>query len=187
MLSWFSSQSEGRRKAAELYGTVVAQARLPEFYAECGISDTPEGRYEMIVLHVALALDRLSSAGRAATGMQRLLIETFVADMDDSMREMGVGDLSVPRKVKRAAAGLYERLTIYRAAWERRETSPLADRLRQSIPGLEGNRAGGEALAGYVLGAREHLEGLATAALLSGSISFPRPGSLQGAIAEAGP
>src|SRR5690606_13946368 len=98
----------------KLYGAVVAQARLPVHFTLHGACDTPEGRYEMIVLHLALLSDRLVGLGSAGRSLAQRVNEAFVTDMDDAMREMGVGDLSVPRKVKKAAAGLYDRFEAYR-------------------------------------------------------------------------
>src|SRR4051812_8796887 len=116
MLKWFNRRTETGRRARELYGAVVAAARRPIFYGPFGVPDTPEGRYELVALHLFLALegiqDRCSVAEREL--VQRV-IETFVTDMDDCMREMGVGDLAVGKKVKRAAAGFYERAADYRS------------------------------------------------------------------------
>jgi cytochrome b pre-mRNA-processing protein 3 len=94
----------------------VTEARAPGFYSHAGVPDTAEARYEMIVLHLSLVMDRLAAAGKGGRALARALAETFVTDMDDNLREMGVGDLGVPRKVKRAAAGLYERAQRYRLA-----------------------------------------------------------------------
>lgn len=115
MLSWLRTRADRRERATDLYGVVVARAREPVFYATLDIPDTPEGRYEMVAMHLVLVLERLRAEGAAGIGLSRDLIEAFVADMDGSMREMGVGDLSVPKKVKSAAAGLYGRAEAFRA------------------------------------------------------------------------
>lgn len=114
MLRWLRQRAETSRKAEELYGSVVAAARQPAFYGALGVPDTPEGRFELVALHLFLALEGLRGQGAAAEGLARRTIETFVIDMDDCMREMGVGDLTVPKKVKRAAAAFYERASVYR-------------------------------------------------------------------------
>lgn len=114
MLRWLTQRADNSRKAEELYGSVVTAARQPAFYETLGVPDTPEGRFELVVLHLFLALEVLRAKGTAAEGLVRRTIEAFVIDMDDCMREMGVGDLTVPKKVKRAAAAFYERATSYR-------------------------------------------------------------------------
>ncbi len=98
--------------AVELYGGVVAIARRPHLYSALRVPDTPAGRYEMVVLHLALLNRRLAAAGAPGTQLARLVNEAFVVDMDDCMRELGTGDLAVPKRVKRAAVGLYERLEL---------------------------------------------------------------------------
>lgn len=118
MLGWLTGRSEAQRTAEQLYGRVVAAARQPRLYEEFSVPDTVEGRFEMVVLHLFLALDALrqSADERGGEEVTRLAIEAFVTDMDDSMREQGVGDLTVPKKVRRAAAGFYERSGDYRTA-----------------------------------------------------------------------
>lgn len=173
MMSWLRTRGLDRRKAGELYGAVVAQARDPAFYRALGVPDRPEGRYEMIVLHLFLLLERLRQDGLATRARARGVVETFVTDMDDCMREFGVGDLAVPKKVRRAAAGLYERAAAYRAALAHSDPDALALRLAEhAVPG-QANAAGAVALAGYTRRAMAHLERQSTADLLAGRISFP--------------
>ena len=118
MLAWLTGRDGPRHTAGELYGRVVAEARRTVFYAGLGVPDTPEGRYELIALHLFLLLERLRRDGSAGEAVSRHVLEAFVTDMDDCMREMGVGDLTVPKRVKRAAAGFYERAGAYRAGLE---------------------------------------------------------------------
>ena len=106
MLTWLRSRSLSGRTASGLYGSIVAQARQPAFYAGGGVPDTLEGRFGMIVVHMFLVLERLRRDGDNGQVLGRALLEAFATDMDDSMREIGIGDLSVPRRVKKAAAAL---------------------------------------------------------------------------------
>jgi cytochrome b pre-mRNA-processing protein 3 len=114
MLQWFRRRAAAGRRAEELYGSVVATARHPVFYRDLGVPDTPEGRFELIALHLFLALEGAKEKDTAVTELSQRTIETFVTDMDDCMREMGVGDMAVGKKVKRAAAAFYERAGAYR-------------------------------------------------------------------------
>ena len=116
MFDWIIKRSATAGTARDLYGAVVTQARDPLFYSRLGVADTPEGRYELVALHLVLLLERLGAADVADEPLRRKLIETFIEDMDDSMREMGVGDLNVPKRVKKAAGGLYTRADAYRDA-----------------------------------------------------------------------
>jgi len=115
MLRWLRQRADTGRKAEELYGSVVTAARQQAFYGRLGVPDTPEGRFELVAIHLFLALEALRGKGGEADELARRTIEAFVVDMDDCMREMGVGDLTVPKKVKRAAAGFYERAASYRS------------------------------------------------------------------------
>lgn len=115
MFNWIRNRAADRAKAQELYGAVVTLARTPGFYSTFGVRDTPEGRFEMVALVLFLALERLRTAGEEERLVQGA-IEALVTDMDDCMREMGVGDMVVPKRVKRAAAAFYERAGAYRAA-----------------------------------------------------------------------
>ena len=179
MLSWFTlngyrSRQAKQLQAAEVYGAVVTQARNPAFYRDAGVPDTPEGRFEVIVLHLYLLLERLRGAGEPGVEPSRLLIERLVTDMDDQMREMGVGDLSVPKKVKRAARMLYERTEDYRAALAQPDNAALAVALGRAFP--SSTKLGTtDLLARYVREAVAHLAGISSEALLAGRVSYPAP------------
>lgn len=105
-------------KVEILYGAIVAAARQEKFYAEWGVPDTVDGRFDMISLHLFLVLDRLKEGGAATQDLRQRLTDIFFADMDRSLREMGVGDLSVGKKVRRMAEAFYGRVTAYAAALE---------------------------------------------------------------------
>ena len=115
MLQWLKTKSHIRRKAGEIYGAVVAAARQPVFFRKYSVPDTPEGRFEMVALMLFLVLERVKTSDPDGEALTQGVIEAFVTDMDDCMREMGVGDLTVPKKVKRAAAAFYERAGHYRS------------------------------------------------------------------------
>jgi cytochrome b pre-mRNA-processing protein 3 len=174
VLSWFRRRVEDGRRAKDLYGASVTQARRPDFFAAMGVSDTPEGRAGMIMLHLFLVLDRLQKVGPAGTAPARALTETFVTDMDDCLREMGVGDLSVPKNVKRAAAELRARSLAYRRAMESSDAE-FATELASTIPGLEGASGAADQLARYARAAARHLDALADSAMLAGRVTFPAP------------
>lgn len=167
MLNWLKTRSEDRCKAKELYGAIVTGARQPAFYSGCGVEDTPEGRYEMIALHLFMVIDRLKGAGPDADRIAQRVMETFVTDMDDSMREMGVGDLSVGKKVKRSAAGLYERFRAYRTAMGHSPTD-LAEQIAGFVPG----RVDAAAVARYVTASAQALQATDLDSVMSGKVNF---------------
>jgi len=109
-----------------LYGTIVAQARLPAFYQIYGVPDTVNGRLEMIMLHTVLFLRRLESEAVPIRALGQGLFDQFCRDMDDSMCEMGVSDLAVPRNMRRIGEAFYGRQAAYRVALEAPDDEPLA-------------------------------------------------------------
>lgn len=107
---WRGRRNAERQRAEQLYHALVKQARTPALYSDLGVPDTPEGRFEMIALHVSLALRRLRPEGAVGRAIGQELFDVMFADMDSSLRELGVGDLSVGKYVKRLAGNLYARL-----------------------------------------------------------------------------
>ena len=101
-----------------VYEAIVAAARHPRLYADYGVPDTVDGRYDMIILHVIVVLERLKTTGHEGSELSQRLTDYFFADMDRSLREMGVGDLSVGKKVRRMAEVFYGRARAYRSALE---------------------------------------------------------------------
>jgi cytochrome b pre-mRNA-processing protein 3 len=177
MLTWLRARGRIGRIATKLYGSVVTQARDPAFYALYRVPDTPEGRFEMLLIHLCLVLERLKGEREAGAALSQSLVEAFVTDVDDSMREMGVGDLSVPRKVKKAAAALFDRVQEFRAAMAEAGSRKLVEALTRNVYGLavaaEGCRDGAVAIAGYMREAAAALAAQESADVLAGRIVFP--------------
>ena len=100
-----------------LYTLAVDQARAPSLYADLGAPDTAEGRFEIYSLHVVLLLDRLRGQGDEATDVSQVLFDAYVKDLDTALREMGVGDLSVGKKMRKLGEAFYGRVKSYEAAF----------------------------------------------------------------------
>ena len=116
-----------------LYGTIVAQARTRAFYQIYGVPDTVNGRLEMIMLHAVLILQRLEREPAAVRALGQGIFDRFCRDMDESMREMGVGDLAVPRKMRRIGEAFYGRQATYREALVAADEQPLAAALQRNV------------------------------------------------------
>lgn len=101
--------------ARSIYDDVVRQARQPAFYESCGVPDSVDGRFELVALHAFLVLRRLQRGGGGAAGLAQALVDTLIQDLDRSLREMGVGDLGISRRVKAMARGFYGRIAAYEA------------------------------------------------------------------------
>ena len=170
MLTWSRARKQSARTAAELYGSIVTAARRETFYSEHGVPDTPDGRFAMLIAHTCLVLERLRREGPAGQELSRALVEAFVTDMDDCMREMGVGDLTVPRKVKKAAGALYDCATEFRKAGAIGEAALAGAVHRNLLPSEP--LAVAERVAAYMQKAGGELEAQPSADLLSGRVAF---------------
>jgi len=106
-----------RRRISEaadaLYAKAVAQARHERFYSEGEVPDSLDGRFDLLVLHMFLLLRRLGAEGAATRRLAQSLFDLMFADMDQSLREMGVSDMGVGKKVKDMAKALYGRIEAY--------------------------------------------------------------------------
>jgi cytochrome b pre-mRNA-processing protein 3 len=165
--------SARRRIAAELYATCVAAARAQELYRDFGVSDTIEGRYELIVLHVVLLLRRLGASGGKPSKIAQALVNFMAADLDRSIRELGVGDLSVGKFMRRLGEGLYGRGAVYNAALDSGDSSALQEALLRNV--YDGAALGEGilvAMADYVHIQDRHLAGQQIAAIEAGHIEF---------------
>lgn len=167
------------RRGAALYARAVAQARLPEFYRAAGVPDTLDGRFELIALHAFLLLRRLKQEGEAGSALAQAMVDAMFADMDASLRELGVGDLGVAPRIKRMASGFYGRIAAYEAGLAGADAE-LAEALRRNLYGtVEPGPAAVAALAGYLGAAAAALAEQAGAALLAGEARFPAPPVLE--------
>jgi len=102
--------------ARTLYLAAVAQARAESFYARLGVADTVDGRFDMIAVHMFLLLTRLKDLGTEGPAVGQAMFDLMFADMDRSLREMGVGDMSVGKQVKRMISAFYGRMAAYEGA-----------------------------------------------------------------------
>ena len=157
-----------------LYGTIVAQARLPCFYRDYAVADTVNGRFDLLVMHLGLILDRLEEVGLKELGQG--LFDRFCEDMDHNLREMGVGDLAVPKQMQRMGEAFYGRAQAYRKALGATGEEPLIEALKRNLydTGAPG-RAGAARLAAYMREAVRDLEGQSVSALLAGKVLLPNP------------
>ncbi len=171
---WFAG-GRRRRLAADLYLGIVAQARQPAFYRSLGVPDTLDGRFDMIVLHAFLVIRHLRTQGAAAEALSQALFDYLLSDMDQSLRESGVGDLSVGKHVKRMAKAFYGRSAAYgRALDGESDGETMQDALarnlyRSSPPPVTVL----DQMADYVRATAGHLGSSPLEPLLGGQVTFP--------------
>ncbi len=153
-----------------IYGMIVAQAREPLFYQALGVPDTVDGRFDMVLLHLWMVLRRLKQGDDEA--LPQALFDHFCSDMDANLREMGVGDLTVPKRMQAFGEAFYGRSAAYDLALAAGQES-LAQALNKNIyngQDIESARR----LAAYTEDAAAVLAG-SNEAMLTGGLRFPAP------------
>jgi hypothetical protein len=176
----------GDRNIDKLYGAIVAQSRCVAFYTGYGVPDTLEGRFDLIVLHLVVLLAHLDRAVPSARDVGQSLFDRFCQDLDANLREMAVGDLAVPRRMRQFGEAFYGRQAAYLAALDGRNgrelEKALARNIFQGVRGVQGvqgvqglNGAGPRRLARYALALARQFEVQDEAALLRGAVAFPDP------------
>lgn len=167
-----------RRKPAErpgfvLYGHAVAAARVPRWYAELGVPDTLDGRFDMIGVFAFLLIDRTrTDPDPHGTVLAQAVFDAMFADMDQNLRQMGVGDLSVGKRVKVMWEAFHGRATAYQAALDDDTPGALEAALARNVwRSAEPVPAAAE-LARVVTRVREALAHVPLAALAQGSVPF---------------
>jgi cytochrome b pre-mRNA-processing protein 3 len=122
------------RAGFELYGAAVAAARDPGLFAELGVPDTVEGRFDLVSLHVALLIRRLrhDPAPEGQT-LAQAVFDAMFNDMDVNLREMGVGDMSISKRVKSMWEAFHGRAQAYEAALDATDPAALAEALIRNL------------------------------------------------------
>lgn len=154
-----------------VYRAIVAQSRQPRFYADWAVPDTVTGRFDMISLHLALLFRRLRGDNPVHKAFSQSVFDLFFKDMDRSLREMGAGDLAVPKKIQKMGNIFFGLLAAMNEAMDRRDAVALQAVLSRNIfDGAEGPHIA--ALAHYILDEDAQLAAQPAAAIAAGTIAF---------------
>jgi cytochrome b pre-mRNA-processing protein 3 len=175
----FRREPRGPDTISTLYGMIVAQARLPCFYRDYAVADTVNGRFDLVVLHLTLVLDRFElDPALHAVGQQ--LFDHFCRDMDANLREMGIGDMSVPKEMQRIGDAFYGRSRAYLAALGADETQKLAEVISRNVyESPPASQAAPHRLAAYMRQAHHELAAQDSASLSAGTVRFPDPSGIR--------
>ena len=150
MFRWWK-RSPNRDAAERLYAAIMAAARRPALYLALGAPDSMDGRFEMLALHAAPALRRLDALGKAgdagAADLGKELADAIFRHLDATLREQGVGDLAVPKRMKKFAENFYGRLAAYEDAATRGDDEALRRALARNVFADESRAAEAEGLA----------------------------------------
>jgi cytochrome b pre-mRNA-processing protein 3 len=163
----------GASNSEKLYGAIVAQARLPVFYRSFGVPDTLEGRFTLLSLHLFAVLHRLKAEGTEAAGIVQGLVDRFSQDMETVLRELGVSDIRIPKKMRSLAASSMSLLQSYETAFTGGQ-SALGNAIEAVLPdGTANAELSSRALAPYLWASVTALEQQTFASLQEGAIEFP--------------
>lgn len=155
-----------------IYGMIVTQAREPLFYRDLAVPDTVNGRFDLLLMHLWLVLQRLRTV-EAGSDLSQALFDHFCTDMDDNLREMGVGDQTVPRRMKEFGEAFYGRTAAYDLALTDSDEA-LAQAFSRNI--LNGQHlAQARRLAAYAKHAMAELARVEGEMFKSGTWAFPSP------------
>lgn len=156
-----------------IYGKIVEQSRHPALYTRYGVPDTLDGRFEMILLHLYLYFERLGTGDPVLTALRQDVFDAFTNDMDSALREIGVGDQSVPKKMKVMAEAFYGRAKAYKSAASDGNTNAFAEAIKRNVfPEDEGRSDQAHMLLHYAEASAEKLMRLDQSQILSGEVAF---------------
>ena len=160
-----------------LYGMIVAQARRPCFYRDYGVADTVNGRFDLLILHLALVSERLMR-DPALAELGQGVFDRFCRDMDGNLREIGISDLKVPKEMQRIGEAFYGRAQAYRQALAAEDDQALAEAVARNIYGGATPPGAAQRLAAYIRETVRIIGAQEAASLGQGQIAFPDPAAV---------
>jgi len=166
------------REGYTLYAAAVAAARQPAFYLEMGVTDTLQGRFDLVGLHVALLIRRpRHDTEGAGKEIAQAVFDAMFNDMDKNLREMGVGDMSISRRVKGLWEAFHGRAQAYETALDQGDTPALEAALLRNL--FAGHQPEPDTalprLAAHAVAMGQALADQPMAALRAGRVAFASP------------
>lgn len=159
-----------------VYDQLVKQARHPDFYKKYQVPDTLSGRFDMIVLHAFVFFWRLKDEGETAKNFGQDVFDTFIEDMDRSLREMGVGYQAIPKRIRKMGEAFYGRINAYDAALQDGNHEKLCEALQRNIyPDIDIKPDVVKSLASYTMTAVKELRDCDMNELYKARFTLPDP------------
>lgn len=185
MLSWLKRRKSLKTAAAGLYQAAVQQSRDPRFYTDLGVSDTMDGRFDLVSMHVFLIMARLRQMGQDGNDLSQALFDHMFKSMDQTLREIGVGDLAVPKHMQRMMKAFNGRVHTYHQAIVSSNKQELELAVVRNIYRIEGGQmpTAARMMAEYISMSAGHLLQQDLHALTAGQVFFPSIPSLEKAYA----
>ncbi|MGU3539450.1 ubiquinol-cytochrome C chaperone family protein [Methylobacterium sp. A54F] len=175
MIGQFFRRGNARRSIIEtLHRRINDAARRPALFTRLGVPDTVEGRFEALCLHVILVLRRLNRLPEPAGDIAQDLVNSVFLQLDSALRELGVGDFGVPKRMKKLGAAFYGRAEGYDAALDAGDVGALRAALARNVLGRDDPDAAA-GLAAYVVAVSEALDAADLATITEQGPHFPEP------------
>lgn len=154
-----------------VYSAIVAQSRQPRFYADMQVPDTVTGRFDMISLHLALLFRRLRAEAGDRKEFSQAVFDLFFKDMDRSLREMGVGDLAIPKRIQKMGNIFFGLLAAISEAMDKNDAPALEAVLSRNIfENATGDHV--SAMAQYLMAEDRALSAQSADAITGGRLAF---------------
>ena len=172
----FGKKNGNRRIVEAQYAALTAAARQPALYAGLGVPDTVMGRFEMLSAILILYFRRTRACGRSGQEIAQEIVDAFFEDVDHSIRELGVGDVGVPKRMKKFAGMFYGRLESYAAALDAGDRAALAAALGRNIHPEKGADAPAmTGLADYMFTVEAAMAAVPEDTIDIGALTVPAP------------
>jgi cytochrome b pre-mRNA-processing protein 3 len=175
LFDWLENRARRRKAAEGLYQAALTQSRDPAFYARLEVADTLDGRFDLLCLHISLILNRLNGdAARSAHKLAQSLFDAMFRRMELDLREMGIGDLAVPRHMKKMMKAFNGRLHAYAAALNADEKDALTHAVMKNLyRSADAPTDHAAATAQYMRDARAILAAMNLTDIEQGRVAFP--------------
>jgi cytochrome b pre-mRNA-processing protein 3 len=172
MFGLLKTKNPYEQAAREVYADLLKRVREPVFYTDYAVPDTQEARFDLLLLHLFVIMQGLlAQRAKGAEDFNQALFDTVFANMDQSLREVGIGDMGVPKRMRRLMKAFNGRMHAYREALEGRDD--MADALRRNLyAAAEAPDAAVTAMKNYVQRSLDLIQKQAPADIMNGNIVF---------------
>jgi len=172
LFGWLKKKDRKQTAAFELYTAMVMQARQPEFYAKLGVPDTIEGRFDLILVHAFVLFRRLKTDD-GDRDLAQHIFDVMFADLDQNMREMGIGDVGILKRIRKMSESYHGRIVAYEEGVQSGAAELAAALDRNLFADTDVSDEQLMAMVGYVHDALALLDKQAILALQNGAVHFP--------------
>jgi len=178
----FKKKNRNQAIVDRQYAALTSAARVPFFYSDLDVPDTVMGRFEMLSVVMILFFRRTAKSGASGQELAQEIVDAFFQDIDHSIRELGIGDQSVPKRMQKLAGMFYGRVEAYAAALEAKDGETLAAALRRNIYPEKQEAPAMRGLADWMIGAEAALAGISEDEISRGLAVLPSPGPVTGPL-----